>query len=237
MKTLIEDVMVQVLKIGAMEIRDVDSGEEPFLYASGNWGPGYISIKNLVIHEKLIKRLALLLTMKIATVCPHLNMVAGNVTGGMIPGWLLSEYLEVFLDRPIPFCYVRGTRKKGGQKELITGIRNYEIASSSNILVVEELVNFAETTCNSAEALRQIPSVVTHAACILTYDNPEAIIRLDQVNVQLISLFNLHKFLMAAEKYSTHPVKLIANFREYLENPLRWQEGRNLKPVEGGGTQ
>lgn len=237
MKTLIENAIVQVLRVGSMEIRDIDAGEKPFLYASGNWGPGYISIKNLVGHSRLIKKLTLLLAVRIATVCPHINMVAGNVTGGMIPGWLLSEYLGILLSKHISFCYVRETRKKGGQKERVTGIGNSMIVPAGNILVVEELVNFAETTCNSAKVLQQISSFVTHAACILTYDNPEATTRLGQAGIQLVSLFSLQGLLTVAEEHSTHSFKLIDDFRKYLKDPLGWQKDRNLKPVEGGGTQ
>jgi len=46
-----------ILKAEALTIRDVDGGESPFLYASGNWGPGYIMIKGLVGRKKIIKSL------------------------------------------------------------------------------------------------------------------------------------------------------------------------------------
>lgn len=237
-KNINEDIMVQVLRAEAMEIRDIDSGEKPFLYASGNWGPGYISIKNLVGRKKIMRSLTLLLAFQIASKWPYLKAIAGNVTGGMIPGWLLSEYLETLLCREVPFVYVRGMRKKGGQKELITGLSNKpELSEADSILVVEELMNFAETTCNSAEALRGMGYSVTHSACILFYANPEAVKRLAEAHIKVIYLFTLPHLLVVAEKYATHPFKLIVDFREYLRNPLKWQEERNLKPIKEGGTQ
>jgi orotate phosphoribosyltransferase len=101
-----------ILKANAMEIRDVDGGEKPFLYASGFSGPGYIMIKAMVSHD-FFRRLALLLAIKLAPKATGAAFVAGNVTGGVLPGWLLSQYLEQLLNREMQFCYVKGTRFRG----------------------------------------------------------------------------------------------------------------------------
>lgn len=248
-RTKIDDVALMVLEAGAVEIRDVPSKvtneeveklpleNQPFLYASGNWGPGYVSIKNLVGRKKIIKSLSQQLGELIADKVPSLNFVAGNVTGGVIPGWLLSEELEKLLGRTVPFVYIRETRKKGGQKELITGTANNpEISPGDNGLVVEELVNFAQTTCNSADALRNAGYVVTHAATILFYNNPEAIKALKKHGIEMIALFTLPDLLAVAEKYQIHPQKAIDSYGEFLENPLSWQAARGLTPIERGGT-
>lgn len=230
--------MLEVLESGAVEIRDVDAGEEPFLYASGNWGPGYVSIKGLVGRKQIIRSLCKLLAEKIAVEAPHLRFVAGNVTGGLVPGWLLSENLEPLLDRVVPFVYIRDTRKKGGQKEIITGIANNpEIHPGDNGLVVEELANFAQTTCNGAEALREAGYTVTHAACILFYDNPEAVKALQEAGIGEVCLFTLPQLLEIAERQQTHRREAIEGYREFLRDPLSWQAKRGLAPIKGGGTK
>ena len=211
---MIEELILEVIKARAVEIRDVPSrvtnkeaeklplGKQPFLYSSGNWGPGYVTIKGLVGRKKIIKSLCQELAKKVAREVPRLDFVAGNVTGGVIPGWLLSEYLD------IPFVYIRETRKKGGQKELITGIANNpEIRSGANGLVVEELVNFAQTTCNGAQALREAGYTVAHASCILFYNNPEALKSLEEAGIKIIYLFTLPQLLKVAEKHQTHSRK------------------------------
>ena len=65
----IEELILEVIKARAVEIRDVPSrvtneeieklplSRQPFLYSSGNWGPGYVTIKNLVGRKKIIKSL------------------------------------------------------------------------------------------------------------------------------------------------------------------------------------
>ena len=85
-KVKVEEAILKVLQAKAMEIRDVDGGEKPFLYTSGNWGPGYISIKNLVGRKEIIKFLCQELAKKVAEKVPQLEFVAGNATGGIIPG-------------------------------------------------------------------------------------------------------------------------------------------------------
>lgn len=234
----VEEIALMILEAKSVEIRNVDAGEEPFLYASGNWGPGYVTIKNLVGRKGIIKFLTQELAVKVAEKVPRLDFVAGNVTGGLIPGWLLSETLEPLLGKVVPFVYIREARKKGGQKELITGIANNpEIPSAANGLVVEELVNFAQTTCNGADALRDAGYIVTHAATILFYDNPEAIKALNEHGIEMIYLLTLPELLEVAEKNHTHSQKAIDGYREFLADPLDWQAKRGLKPVEEGGTR
>jgi len=233
----IKKAIKMILKAGALTIRDVDGGESPFLYASG-WGPGYIMIKGLVGRKKIIKSLIKELAELVRLKAPDVNFIAGNVTGGLVPGWILSEYLEPLLNDTIPFVYVRDAKKKGGHKELITGIANNpEILPGHNVLVVEELVNFSQTTCNSAEVLRKARYNVTHAACILFYNNPEAIQTLKKHKVEMIYLLTLPDLLEVAEEEKTHSQKLIMAYREFLKDPLTWQAKRGLKPVNGGGTK
>ena len=248
-KANIDETVLMVLEAKAVEIRNVPLrvtneeveklplDEQPFLYASGNWGPGYAMIKALVARKRIMKFLVWQLAREIANRAPQVDFVAGNVSGGMIPGWLLSEELGALLGRTIPFVYIRETRKKGGQKELVTGIANNpEIPAGANGLVVEELVNFAQTTCNGADALRDAGYSVTHAATILFYDNPEAVKALKEHGIEMIYLFTLPELLAVAEKHQTHPQKAIDGYREFLADPLGWQKARGLTPIERGGT-
>lgn len=249
-KVSIEETGLIVLEAKAVDIRNVPpkvTNEEveklplenqPFFYASGSWGPGYVMIKGLVGRKQIIKFLTQQLARKIVEKTSRVDFVAGNVTGGVIPGWLLSEYLEALLDKTVPFVYIREMRKKGGQKELITGIANNpEVPAGANGLVVEELVNFAQTTCNGADVLRDAGYSVTHAATILFYDNPEAIKALKLHGVEMIYLFTLPQLLTVAEKHQTHPQEAIDGYREFLKDPLGWQAKRGLEPRKEGGTQ
>lgn len=222
----------------AVEIRNISAEEKPFLYSSGNWGPIYITIKGLVSLKRVIKPLITHLAVQVVEKHPDIGFVAGNATGGMVPGWILSETLEDLLGREVPYVYVRGTRKKGGHQELIAGLdQNPEITPGMNALVVEELVNFAETTCNSAIGLREAGFKVSHATTILFYENPKAIERLQEYHIEMIHLLTLPEVLEVAEQYDFYSKQVIEEVRAFLKDPLGWQEAHGLEPVEGGGTK
>lgn len=236
MNEILEKAIINVLKVGAVEIRDLEAGEKPFLYASGNWGPGYVTIKSLVSQKQLYRKLVHLLASRVVDKFSDLDLIVGNVTGGMIPGWVLSEYLKFDLDREVPFLYNRGMRKKGGQQELVTGLLP-NVSFDQKVLVVEELVNFAETTCNSIDILRGLGFQASHAACILFYSNPKAIEKLKKYDVEMIYLFTLPQLLDIAEKIQAFPARAILDYRNFLRDPLGWQKKRGLEPVKNGGTQ
>ena len=225
---MIGTICREIIKAGALEIRNLDTGQEPFLYSSGNWGPGYVMIKGLVSRPQLINWLCETLGGKVMSVTGGPDLVAGNVTGGVVPGWILSQYMKV------PFVYVRDSRKKGGQKERVTGLYP---GLSGSCLVVEELVNFAQTTVNSAGVLRALDFTVIHAATILSYDNPEAKLDLEAAGVQLISLITLGDLLAEAKRQELFPVAAIEDYQRFLADPLAWQKARGLEPVKDGGTK
>ncbi|OGF30332.1 hypothetical protein A3H09_02625 [Candidatus Falkowbacteria bacterium RIFCSPLOWO2_12_FULL_45_13] len=248
----LDRLVLEVLRADVLELRDVPkrvTNEEvanlplnmqPFLYdASGNWGPGYLMIKGLVGNKPLIRCLGRYLALEIAEKWPTgIDFVAGNVTGGMILGWLISEELEVLLGKRTPFVYIRELRKTGGQKELITGYqKNREIPPGSSGLDMEELVNFAQTIANGAVCLREAGFVCTKGACILYYDNPVANKDLANAGIEMVSLLTLPRVIKVADQFGTHPKELLADYREFLKNPLQWQADRGLAHIEKGGTK
>lgn len=249
--TTLNRLALEVLRADTLELRAVPkkvTNEEvaslplkmqPFLYASGNWGPGYLMIKGLVGNKPLIRCLGHYLALEIAEKWPiGIDFVAGNVTGGMIPGWLVSEELEVLLGKRIPFVYIRELRKTGGQKELITGYqKNREILPGSNGLDMEELVNFAQTIVNGAICLREAGFACTKGACILYYDNPVANKELANAGIEMVSLLTLPRVIDVADQFDTHPKELLTEYRDFLKNPLQWQADRGLTHMERGGTK
>lgn len=247
----LDRLALEVLRANVLEIREVPKkvtnesiealpiNQRPFLYASGNFGPGYLMIKGLVGRKNLIRSLANCLALEIAEKWgAEIEFVAGNVTGGMIPGWIVSEVLGLILGREIPFVYIRELRKTGGQKELITGIQNNpEIPLGSHALDMEELVNFAQTIINGAKCLREAGYQCNHGACILYYDNPVANQDLANAGINVTCLLTLSRVVDVAEKISSHPKDLLEDYRQFLKNPLQWQADRGLTRVEKGGTQ
>lgn len=218
----------QVIRIGGLSLRDIDAGDPPFLYSSGNKGPGYVMIKGLVSQRMLLSSLVMALSRKVAAATRDIEYVAGNATGGMIPAWMLADCLSTLYGRGVPYFYVRETRKKGGHGETITGDKlNDFFAKGRRGIVMEELVNFAQTTVNSAELQREAGYVVHDAATILFYDHAKANEQLAAAHLNMTHLFTLEHMLQEAEEM--FPSRLIADYRAFLADPPVWMAMRGFK--------
>jgi orotate phosphoribosyltransferase len=226
--------LIQATK--AFEIRDVDGGEEPFRYSSGNRGPLFLSVKGTVSFP-FFKDLAVELATKVQEVAPRVDFVAGNVTGGVPPSVYVAQELSGMRGRHVPFVYIRDSRKKGGQKEHVTGINKPSIQPGMNALIGEELVNYATTTTNSALLMRSLSFTVTHGMCIVTYDSAPSRAVLTEHKVELISLFTISEVLDLAEESDNKPPHLIAQARAFLAQPTEWMMAHGLSEDALGGTR
>jgi len=224
----LEDSVYRIAESGAVEIRDVDGGAKPFVYSSGNRGPGYLQIKGLVGQPETLTFLVAQLAYVVAEKAKF-DFINGNATGGMIPGWQLRNFVSELMGKEVPFTYLRESRKEGGRGELITGIENNPlIKRGMSALIVEELVNFAETTCNAAKLFREEDFPVSHAACIFTYGHQSSSQRLKERDIELVALLTLPQFLDIAEANKLLPNTAIKSYREFLANPVVWQLDRGF---------
>jgi|GEM_PF-1157502 len=229
----IEEVAKTIFASGAVEIRDVDSGEEPFVYSTGNRGPGYVMIKGLVGQPKVLNFLSRQLAHKIAPLYQkEFEFIEGNATGGMVPAWQLRIELERVLgleEGTIPYNYLREARKSGGHGELITGKGNNPlIIDGMPVLVFEELVNYAGTTTNAARIFREEGHPVTHVGCILTYDHAESNQKLKEAGLILDSAITLPQLLDYVESTKAKSPEAVRSYRGFLASTVDWQLQRNL---------
>jgi len=214
----LEEITRLIIESGAVSIRN-----EPFVYSSGNRGPGYVMIKGLVGTPETFHSLMSELSKKVKHLASF-DFINGNATGGMIPGYELSTRLSK------PFVYMRETRKAGGHNELVVGLDH--IKYYGKVLIVEELVNYAETTINAANAFREMGYECTHAACILSYDTKESRDKLQEAGITLISLITLPQLLNIAKTTRLLDPDLVDSYLEFLDDPIKWQVSRGLSLPE-----
>lgn len=229
----------KIIQSGAITINDVDAGDPSFIYSSGNRGPGYIMIKGLVGQPELCQFLVNQLVVKLnKEIGNDIDFVDGNVTGGMIYGWEIMRQLSQQQQREIPFVYLRGSRKEGGHNELITGnMNNPLIQSGMRVLIVEELVNFAETTTNAVQVFRDAGYKADYATCILSYDHDESNSKLKENNITLIPLITLPELLQIAKDNDLIQKHLVDSYLEFLKNPLEWQLSRDMLIPENSAQE
>ncbi|MEA2088811.1 MAG: hypothetical protein U9O55_03170 [Patescibacteria group bacterium] len=225
-----------ILESGGVEIRDVDNGEEPFLYSSGNHGPGYIDIKGRVGFDEVFESMVDLLADKLVADKVQFDLIVGMMTGGSIPGYRLKQIMSKRLGKRIIYIYQRGARKKGGHKELDTGDRNnLHIRPQCRTLVIEELVNFAETTTNGVLYERdEKDRIVEDVATILFYQNPIAIERFKKYNINLHWVIGFRDDLLPfAVKEGFFSQRLVDQYFEFLNNPRDWNLKRGFEFFDG----
>src|SRR6266542_2417578 len=87
-----EDLCKMVIDSGGFEIRDVDGGEEPFLYSTKNRGPGYVDIKGRVGWRPLFDTLCQQSALRLIEAEAKFDFVSGNATGGMVPAFRTLEH-------------------------------------------------------------------------------------------------------------------------------------------------
>lgn len=217
--------MNKILESGSVEIRDIPAGEAPFLYSTGNYGPGYVDIKGRCGWTNVFNPAIFVLASELIEDGVHPDLIVGMMTGGALPGFRLQEHLKHFFGHDIPYIYQRGARKVGGHQELDTGDRNNPyILEGANTLIVEELVNFAGTTVNGALYERSKGRVVEHAACILHYDNPVANKRLKENDITLHFVCTLPQLLYYGLRRGYFCERLVHQYREFIEDPRVWSE-------------
>ena len=230
----LESITSKIVKAGAVEIHNFERGEEPFVYTTGNRGPGYAMIKGLVGQPEVMCYLVKALAIKVENEA-EFDFINGNVTGGTIPGWELSRVLSLRRKKTVPYTYMRGSRKVGGHGELVTGLKNNPLIEvGMKALIVEELVNFAETTTNAGIIFREMGYPVSHGACILAYDHKEEKRLLKEAKMTLVSLITLPQLLDASQATGLFPKDDIDSYRTFLKDPITWQLDRGMVIPEKG---
>lgn len=230
-----EAICDMMLGAGSVAIRDVDAGEEAFLYSSGNYGPGYVMVKGLVSLDEVFDPLTEQLALKLDDDGVEFDNVAGNATGGMIPAHQCRRDYQRITGKKVGFVYVRGTRKEGGHKELVTGLEHIPPTrpdgSPPHWLVVEELVNYAETTTNSLRIFEGMGHVAREGATILHYDHEESNRRLAEAGVRLTYLATLRNLLQVGINNGHLREEAVAKYLEFLKDTKAWQLAHGFTPV------
>lgn len=235
-KMRVEQICQMILDSGQVEVRDVKAGQLPFEYSASTpekpiFGPGYILIKALVGQDEIFLPLVNQLALRVEEAGLELDAICGNVSGGMIPGYLLKFYLTHIYGRPVRYIYARGMRKAHGSPEMLVGVANNPYLEEGILFGdVEELVNNAKTTCNAVDTLRNSGFICDHAITILDYDNAAANSLRAEKGVTQITLVTLPQLLDFAEETRRWPKSVLDDYRGYLVSPDAWRE-RNIDAI------
>jgi hypothetical protein len=154
----------------------------------------------------------------------------------------LDEF-EIRFPEPIPRARLIIACDRSGEADIVASFTLHQGAIAGRLGEVheffenqaatawhEEIVNFAETTCNSALVQREAGYDVRFAAAIASYDQPRARDRLRETDLELIELLTIKRMLDSLEERGTFAPHLIASWREFLAGPVEWQNKRGIIP-------
>ena len=93
MDTRIASFIRLIYEFGRIEIRDVDGGEESFLYSTKSRGPGYVDIKGGIGIDEFFEPAVELLADVVTRDHIPVDMIVGMMSGGALPAYRLKQHL------------------------------------------------------------------------------------------------------------------------------------------------
>ena len=173
-----------LLKIKAVFLRP----EDPFIWASGIKSPIYcdnrLTLSDVEVRSDVEHALAKI----VREHYPECEAVMGTSTAGIAHAAIVAEILG------IPMGYVRGSAKDHGRNNRIEG----KLEPGQKVVVVEDLISTGGSVIEVVDALREAGAKVLGVVSIFTYGMAKGLQRLQEANVQNVSLCNFDVIAKAA---------------------------------------
>ncbi len=153
--TTSEKVAQLLLKINAITLNP----KKPFKYASGILSPVYTDCRTIISFPKERKIIRDLYVNAINEVGELFDLIAGTATAGIPHAALIAHKMN------LPMIYVRGKAKDHGKGNQIEGILN----KKQKAAIIEDLVSTAESSVETARAIREAGGRADYVFAIITY--------------------------------------------------------------------
>lgn len=209
--SIAREVAKQLLKIGAVFLRP----QQPFTWASGIKSPIYCDNRLILSNPEARKVVENAIAQTVVENFNEAETLMGTSTAGIahaaIAAWILDR----------PMGYVRGSAKDHGRTNRIEG----KLEPGTKTVVIEDLISTAGSCIDVVEALREAKAEVLGVVSIFTYQMQKGINRLNEANVQNISLSNLDTLLEVAVEEGYITAKDAEAIKHFRNNPAdeSWQ--------------
>lgn len=187
----------------------------------------YVMIKELCSHVFLLKYLIEQLVCKLVPILENKTniFVNSSATAGIIPAWLLSRNLSKSLLNDVPMVYMRSDDKKGGHNERLVGINHPKIQKVSEVIIMDDLINYGSTTREAVNVFRSLGYKVNYVCCILNYAHKTTKEKLDELGVIIVSPIDIPHVLEYYNKQLSD--SCIKSYESFLQDNIVWQLDRS----------
>ena len=212
------DTAKVLLDIKAVNFRP----EEPYILTSGKASPVYIDCRKIISftneRRAIIDMAVQLLGEK--TDLNSLDAVAGGETAGIPYAAWIAEATST------PMIYVRKKPKGFGRNAQIEG----DFAEGAKVLLIEDLATDGGSKLNFVNALRTAGAEVSDTFVVFFYDIFKGALEgLTKEGVTLHYLATWQDVLDVAEKEKRFSESVIADVREFLDDPNSWSAAHGGK--------
>ena len=165
--------------------------EDPFTWASGIKSPIYCDNRLTLTAPEVRTRVEDGLAEVIKEHYPEVEVLIGTSTAGIAHAAITADKLN------LPMGYVRGSSKDHGRKNQIEG----RLEKGQKVVVIEDLISTGGSVIDVVNVLREAGAEVLGIASIFTYNMSKSKQRLEEANVQNVSLSNFDVMVeVAAEE-------------------------------------
>ncbi len=198
-----------LLQIKAIKL----SPQNPFTWASGMRSPIYCDNRITLSYPDVRTTIKLALA-ELSRKFGDVDMISGVATAGIAHGALLADQLG------LPFSYVRSAPKGHGRQNQIEG----EIAPSSKILVVEDLISTGGSSLDVVDILRTEGHKIQGVIAIFDYGFQKARLNFNNSSCVYHTLVNYESLLNEAKKinYITSEEETMLSL--WNSDPENWYE-------------
>lgn len=195
-----------LLKIGAVSLNP----NKPYKYASGILSPVYTDCRALISFPKergkIIKFYLDLINLK------DFDVIAGTATAGIPHAAWIAEKLG------LPMIYVRGSAKDHGKGNQIEG----RLEKKHRVAIIEDLISTAESSVQTAKAIKKAGGESTTIFAITTYRMKKAKDNLKQNRLTLKTITTFEDTVRVAEKLNLISKEDIAIIMDWTSDPAGW---------------
>ena len=205
MKPIEKLIARDLLKIQAVFFRP----DEPFTWASGIKSPVYCDNRLTLTAPEVRNDVENALAEVVKANYPEAEVLMGTSTAGIAHAAIVGHILGM------PMGYVRSGAKDHGRQNQIEG----KLLPGQKVVVIEDLISTGGSVIEVVNVLREAGAEVLGVASIFTYGMAKGLKRLEEAEVQNISLTNFDVIASIAAEEGYIREEDVSRLISFRDNP------------------